>query len=187
MLDLENEAGRPETLSFGVQGCNASITSSSIFQNTLMHLNTEGTHSAINNGTPWTVWQVILISNYEKELVKGYVYPSECDFPLETEPASFTRAKWHHPEWSNHPYFAAATLNAERFYKKSTGKGYNNTYYQERIYLINLRDSAYIEILHPDTIKYSGLPNDDSGFYWPWLWVQIPEDFIEDPEWLKAP
>jgi hypothetical protein len=102
---------------------------------------------------------------------------------METDPKSFTSATWHHPEWSNHPYFAAATVNAERYFKNNSGS-YDNTSYQERIYLVNFKDSLYIEVLRPDTIAYNVKAT--SGFYWPWLWVEVGAGFAEDQNWLKG-
>lgn len=186
MLDRQGGKGRPDTLSFdGIQSCNASASSSRVSTNTVMYLNTMGMHPDINAGKQWGEWQAILISNSAKQLVKGFMYPSAPAVPLETDPKSFTNAKWHHSEWSNHPYFAAATVNVDRFFK--SGGGFVNTYFQERVYLINLRDSSYLEVLRPDKVAYAGVNGDVSGFYWPWLWVEVPAGFTENPDWLRVP
>lgn len=184
MLELGGAKKRPDTLSLGlIQSCNASISSSREFTNTMMYLNTSGVHPSLNGGKPWAEWQAILISNQAGKLVKGFMHPKTFGFPLETEPPSLSVSKWHHSEWSNHPYFAAATLNADRYFK--TGDVYSNTGFQERVYLINLRDSAYLEVLRPDGLKYTG--ERSGGFYWPWLWVEVPEGFQESGDWLKPP
>jgi hypothetical protein len=185
MLDLESGGGVPETLSYnGIQSCNASISSSRIFTNTMMYLDLQTSHPDINGGTQWLTWQVILISNIEKEVVKGFMVPQTYEFPLETEDSSLTGVKWHHPEWSNHPYFAAATINAERYFRD--GSDIVNTAYQERIYLVNLKDSVYLEVLRPDTLKYLNPDAYQFGFHWPWLWVEVPNGFSEEPGWLEA-
>jgi hypothetical protein len=185
MLDLESGKTRPDTLSHNlVQSCNASISSSRIFTNTMMNLDFGSNHPAINNGKPWQTWQTILINNSQKQVVKGYVCPIVYQHPIETDPTSLSKVKWHHCEWSNHPYFAAATVNTERYFK--VADKYENTFYQERLYLINLRDSAYIEIVRPDTIVYDPERSSAAGFYWPWLWVEVPAGFTEEAEWLKA-
>jgi hypothetical protein len=111
-----------------------------------------------------------------------YPDPAARLVPLETDPPSFSRAKWHHSEWSNHPYFGVATLNADRYFK--SGNGFINTGFQERIYLINLKDSSYLEVLRPDKVAYTG--REFGGFYWPGLWVQVLDGFIESPTWLNA-
>jgi hypothetical protein len=109
--------------------------------------------------------------------------PDKPAVPLETDPPSFTGSKWHHPEWSNHPYFAVATLNADRFF--SAGNGFQNTAWQERVYAINLRDSATLELLRPDTVRYAG--RNFGGFFWPSLWVEVSAGFQEDAAWLDPP
>ncbi len=183
MIDLTSGKIRPDTVSTFAQSCNASISSSCYFTNILMYLTTSGSHPIVNGGTPWDKWQVILINNSDGMVLKGYSYPTAYTFPIETNPESFVKAKWHHPEWSNHPYFACATLNADRYFK--VGGEYMNTLYQERLYLINIKDSSYLEVLRPDTIGFSGIPDDYSGLHWPWLWVKIPEGFEEDCSWLS--
>jgi hypothetical protein len=188
MLDLQSGMHRPDTLSYNlIQSCNASISSSRGFTNTMMYLNTGSSSPMLNGGQAWKTWQAILISNSHSELVKGYLVPDTAgmQYPVETTPPSVSGIRWHHCEWSNHPYFATATLNVDRYF--SVNGQYSNTYFQERIYLINLRDSTYLEILHPDKIKYTGTADDPSGFYWPWLWVEIPATFSESTTWLNKP
>lgn len=184
MLDLKSGKDRPDTVSCFNQSCNASISSSRIYTNTMMHLTTSGSHESINNGKPWTQWQTIIVNDNKRNVLRGYMYPKKYPFPLDTDPQSLTAARWHHSEWSNHPYYATATLNADRYFTEDN-KIYN-TYYQERIYLINLKDSAYIEVLRLDTkeIRYSGIDGDNSGFHWPWLWVEVADQFKEEEGWL---
>lgn len=55
---------------------------------------------------------------------------------------------------------------------------------QERIYLINLKDSSYLEVLRPAAVEYTNVQNDISGFYWPSLWVEVPAAFAETADWL---
>ncbi|MDB5105917.1 MAG: hypothetical protein JWP91_3606 [Fibrobacteres bacterium] len=184
MLDLKGEKGRADTLSYNlIQSCNASISSSRIATNTMLYLNTEGSSPAIDGGKPWGEWQTILISDGAKNLIKGFSRPAAFAHPVETATPSVSNIKWHHCEWSSHPYFATATLNVDRFFKSAVG--YDNTGLQERIYLINLKDSTYLEVLRPDTVKTTGKAFDVSGLYWPWLWVEVPPGFAEDKEWLK--
>lgn len=181
--DLQTPGARPDTVSYqGIQSCNASISSSRRYTQSLMYLNTSGQHPDLNGGKAWEEWQAILIGGKDGRLLKGFMHPADPVHSLETEPASLSRAKWHHSEWSNHPYFAAATVNAERYFKAATG--YANTMYQERIYLINLRDSAYLEVLRPDRLAYDS--HSYGGFYWPFLWVEVPSEFAESPEWLDG-
>jgi hypothetical protein len=183
MLDMTGAKGRPDTLSPNlVQSCNASISSSRIATNTMMYLTKETSSPNVNGGKPFGEWQAILISDAAKRLVKGYTYPTAFQHPVETAVPSLSGMKWHHCEWSNHPYFAAATLNVDRFFKAASG--YDNTNFQERIYLINLKDSTYLEVLRPDAVKTTGKLLDTSGMHWPWLWVEVPAGFEEAKDWL---
>jgi hypothetical protein len=159
------------------------------FTNTMMYLTMSVTGTIpphINNGKPWGTWEVILINNALKRTLKGYTRPDSASFkfPIETNPPSFTKAKWHHCEWSNHPYFAAAAINAERYF--SFNGEWVNTYYQERIYLINLKDSSYLEVMRLKTIAYDSVPDDNSGLHWPYLWVQKPANFTESTQWMDS-
>jgi hypothetical protein len=174
---------QPDTLSYQlVQSCNASASSSRIFTNKVMYLNTGSAYPKFADGKEWGEWQAILIGDASQSLVKGYMFPATYAIPLETDPKSYSAARWHHPEWSNHPYFAAATLNVSRYFK--SGAGFANTEYQERIYLLNLQDSSYLEVLRPDKVTFTG-KGFANGFYWPWLWVEVPAGFQESTTWLK--
>lgn len=182
MVDITIGSSAGDTACDFPQACNVSISASRIFTNTVMYLTAAGSHPEINGGRQWETWQVILVGNTDRDVVKGFFYPDSASlkFPVETDPPSFTNARWHHCEWSNHPYFAAATLNINRYFT-----GHNTTEYQERIYCINLKDSTYLEIVRPDTITNSGIEGDYSGFHWPWLWVETDSGFVEDAAWLS--
>lgn len=182
MLDITSGKTRPDTVSVFAQSCNSSISSSRKFTNTMMHMTTGGSDPSIDNGNPWKKWQMIFINDNSGKIVKWFKYPTTYKYPLETDPPSFSEARWHHCEWSNHPYFAAATLNADRFFDQDGS--WVNTYYQERLYLVNLKDSEYLELARINTIEYRGIQDDASGFYWPWLWVEVPTGFVEDDSWL---
>lgn len=162
------------------QACNASISSSLIFTNTVMYLTTSGAHPVVNNGNNFATWQVIFISNIHKKVLRGYMSPTQFKVPIETSNSTFLRAKWHHCEWSNHPYFATSTLNVRRRYEDMEFSDY-----QERLYLVNLKDSTYLEVLRPDSL-YFCVGEDNSGYYWPWLWIEIPNTFSEDNTWLNT-
>ena len=182
MVDMTSGNSAGDTVTDFAQACNASISSSQYFTNTVLYLTTAGSHPNINGGKMWDSWQAILINDITKNVLKGFLCPDSASvkFPIETDPPSFKNTRWHHCEWSNHPYFAVATLNVNH-----TFSGPITTEYQERIYLINLKDSTYLEVLHADTIKNSGIEGDNSGYHWPWLWVEIPPSFQEDPVWLS--
>lgn len=194
-LDLRTPGAQPETLSHNlVQACNASVSSSRIFTNALMYLNfPRDMDPLIDGGKAWDDWQAILIGGggdgSPRQLLKGFIAPREFAQNPETSPPSLSGVKWHHNEWSNHPYFATATLNVDRYFPDrkdgKDGKRFVNTNLQERIYFINLKDSTYLEAMRPDTIAFAG--RSSGGFFWPFLWVEIPAGFQEQADWLGGP
>jgi hypothetical protein len=170
------------------QACNASISSSRLFTNTVMYLTGGGQHPDVNNNQPFKTWEIIFIGNFYRKIAAWHKCPDTAafTFPLETKIPSYYSHRWHHPEWSNHPYFAAAAIAVSRYFTEDTNS-FVNTAYQERILLIKLnKPAAFLEILRIKDIAYSHRNNDDSGYYWPWLWVGIPPGFIEDPLWLES-
>jgi hypothetical protein len=195
MMDLQSNRTLPDTVDhlfpvnppyetkYGSNSCNASISTSRIFTNLVMHIDGGSSQSSTpmaNFGKPWSEWQVILIIDDKGNLKKQYPYPK---VPIETLPDSTNfgnKVRWHHPEWSNHPYFACATLNAGRSYYISGSWKSND--YQERIFLIDLFRSTNHEILAP--AQYLNDPG--AGVYWPYLWVDVPATFQEDPNWMNT-
>ncbi|MDQ3003046.1 MAG: hypothetical protein M3Y08_17510 [Fibrobacterota bacterium] len=45
-------------------------------------------------------------------------------------------------------------------------------------------EPTYLDVLRPAVVKYTNVRNDISGFYWPWLWVEVPASFAETADWL---
>jgi len=180
--------GKPEAISG--QACNASMSASTLFPGMICYLDfgSRGkTYQGINDNNPWQVWQVIHVTNYQKQVVAGFGYPINPTHPYETIEPSFTGAKWHHPEWSNHPYFLTATVNVDRYFSNPDPSGipFVNTANQERVYVINAKDSTYLEVLRQQesNIVYK---KKGGGLYWPGLWIEIPENFSEKPGWLPV-
>jgi hypothetical protein len=86
--------------------------------------------------------------------------------------------EWYYPEWSNHPYYAAASLNIDRLWLKSGN--WAHTYNTESIYLVGLKDSTYVKLIEStDTSSASA-----TSFIYPWVWVEKSAGFEEDPAWL---
>jgi len=220
MLDLQSNRTRPDTVTdqYSGQACNVSITSSSTRQDVLMCLDfapADSTHIPpnVNNGQRWDTWQLIWLMDSHGDWVRWYKYPTAPEFAysyVDTNNDSSSKhgyetvrkVKWHHPEWSNHPYFAVATINVDRSYRYSDWDGWpmlnatiakwENTGHQERIALVNLKSGEYHEVMrrkgpfylrslaHLDSLKQT------NGLYWPTLWVDIPDTFVEDSEWLPV-
>lgn len=169
-------------------GCNVSITPSRITTNRIMYLNSGGSLQEVENGKNFKAWQVIFISDINRKFIRYYPYPTEFRHDPQTDPVSYKKVAtafcWHHPEWSNHPEYAAATVNINRFFTIGTGEDAVNQYtnYQERLYMLRLTDGAYLEVARvaPEVLKYQpDTYNIAAGIFWPWLWVEVPEDFKE--------
>jgi len=166
------------------QACNASISSDPEHTDRMMFLDFgRGTtyEPSINGGNAWVQWQVIFITDYAGNLINHFSVPkANSEHPFEIPDAdpdatkylktSWTR--WHHPEWSNHPAFAVATVNMNRLWGFNCGGMVCSSEKQERIYFINVNTGGYLDVMGPGP---SELVWDKSkafdGLHWPYLWV----------------
>lgn len=207
MTDVQRGTAEFDTVThiYTDQACNGSISTSRIHTNTMMYLDfgTAGKSvPLINNGQPWVTWQVIVIGDPSRGILNAFTPPLNPEHPYQFEdttfeaPSSTTKYEtflsviFHHPEWSNHPYFATATLNIDRKYHYAQYENpdwddgsWQHTYWQERVVLIDLKNRAFHEVVRPAECCY--LDETGRGFYWPSLWVEVPQGFTEDPQdWL---
>ncbi len=169
------------------QTCNASISSDPDHTDRMMFLDKgRGTtyKPSINGGKAWEAWQIIYITDFQGELLKHYIAPTDDpEHPFEIADSSKNEVhfyqpawtRWHHPEWSNHPNFAVATVNIRRIWGLTCGSQNNMACVsekQERIYFINLGTGGYLDVMGPGP---SELVWDKSkafdGLHWPYLWV----------------
>jgi len=200
VLDLDNSSGHPDTLhkflvknhvsgndtAITVQVCNLSSTSSKLCPRAVMYLDfSSSAFTYANCATPaglgsWGLHERIFISAVSGSILRYYDVPQDV-VPI-TEAKGIGEAvekEWDFPEWSNHPYFAAASVLVNRLWLSTT---WDNTYAHEQIYCINLKDSTYHKIIETtDSSKTSA-----TDMEWPWLWTDVPADFQEDSTWLKA-
>jgi hypothetical protein len=85
---------------------------------------------------------------------------------------------WEYPEWSNHPYYAAAALYVQRvFAGDETWKTTDNF---EALYLVDLKDSLFVRLLETTDTSLASTISMES----PFLWVEKTPDFKEDSTWL---
>jgi len=189
---------KPDTIVDFGQTCNVSVSSHRENTGYFMNLCTQvrGSDNAdLPDNVQFGTWQAIFItqpaalgSNSGDKVMRYYPYPV-LDRDSLINSASQLHAirtpqhseKWHHCEWSNHPDFAVATLNVVRAYVENpagyydkTGfgdlVGIQNSEFQERIFLINLRDeSNYLEIIRMDSSEVNHEQTID--LRWPGLWV----------------
>jgi hypothetical protein len=200
ILDLQNNANGPRPVhtmrvkksttnvdTFVVLGaCNVSRSASRFFSNTILYY--DYSSLAITNagcyhpllGT-WGLHSKLFISRSDGEDIKTFDVP--VDHPV--VPSEIAQGKgeviskaWSDPEWSNHPYYAAAGLLIERLF--SVNGSWEQTQNYESIYLVNLKDSLYCSLIESiDTSSSS-----TTQFLNPFLWVETPADFQEDTTWL---
>ena len=201
MLDLNNSAVAPHPVHtmrvkknvtlvdtfVSIGTCNISRSASSIFTNTMLFY--DFSSMAITSagcfhpllGT-WATHAKLFISRYDGEDLRVFDMPA--DRPL--TPSADAQGKgeavgkeWYNPEWSNHPYVAAASLLVDRLFSESSG--WEHTTNCESIYLVNLKDSAYIKLAQSDDSSYTSKIN----LTYPFLWVDAGANFHEDSTWLK--
>jgi hypothetical protein len=130
----------------------------------------------------WGEHQLLFLSRYDAEDLRVYNMPADrLIVPLASAQGlgEAVGKQWNNPEWSNHPYYAVASLLVDRLFAVSGG--WNHTKNTESIYLVNLKDSVYIKLVEStDTSSTSTIT-----FANPFVWVQVPDGFQEDTTWLK--
>jgi hypothetical protein len=207
MTDLNSGKSRPDTIGpigypdpakmFSGQACNASITSSRTNTNVMMFLDFGGYKviPGFNDNKPWDQWKIIFVANGNKELLRYYLAPAldsltpyEIAHPTSTHYLDSSYTRWHHPEWSNHPYFAASAIYLRRLWGQGSNGIWNATEKQERIAFIDLRESnRYLQVVGPEATELSySTAKSSTGLFWPWLWVKVPSNFIETPNWISS-
>jgi hypothetical protein len=166
--------------------CNISRSASRIFTNTLLYFDFSSAlirnagyfHPLLGN---WKMHEKLFISRYDGEDLQVY------DMPIDRPVISIASAQgtgeavgkmWDNPEWSNHPYFAVASLSIDRLFKVSAGWQHNNNH--ESIYLLNLKDSTYVKLIEATDTAITTQTN----FVYPFVWVEVPAAFKEDSTWL---
>jgi len=157
-----------------LQACNSSISSSQIFTDAVMYFDF-GTGGAPEElGSAWRQHERIFISRSDGNIYRQYEKPEI------TMDSSVRSWEWNYPEWSNHPYFAIASVLVQRGYTEngSTDRRYRNEY----LYAINLKDSTYIELAKSQDTLSDG----NTSMRWPALWVENT-GLSEDPTWLATP
>lgn len=160
------------------QCCNCSISSSRIFTNVMMYMDfglpTSYTCPAIGS---WTGHQKLFLSTADGKILRWYDF-SDSLYP--NNRSNISSCCWQYSEWSvNHPYYAIAGSMVQRYFK--SGSSYISIYFYEDIYLINLKTASYLKIAESTDNSISGT---SSSMQWPNLWVDVPQDFVEDSTWL---
>lgn len=202
LLDLQNPQQGPAILHsmlvknletnsdvhLDLQTCNPSISSSRRFTNLMMYF--DFSSSAIENAGCyhpvlgyWDIHQRIFIGRNDGVILRYYDAPQDKIIEMpesEMGKGEASSVNWNHPEWSNHPYYATALTYVTRLWKKTM---YERTYHNEGLYIINLKDSAYLKLAEITDTSFTSTET----FKWPWVWIETPSNFaeIEDPNWLE--
>lgn len=167
--------------------CNSSVSSSLLFPEAVLFFDfsskiiqdSDCYHPRL--GT-WGVHDRIFLYTYANEFRRIFDVPAEIIIPDNVQDfgkGEKFEKQWNYPEWSNHPYFAVATVNIDRLWK-NTGGMLLHEWKNEAIYLINLKDSNYLKIIETtDTSRISQV-----NMSWPAAWIKLAGSFKEDPLWL---
>jgi len=143
------------------------------------------THPTLGN---WGTHDYLFISRYDGKILKTIAVPPEV--PVVTDivgKGEITHTEWEHPEWSNHPYFAAASILVRRTWHKDNRPGqtmkWQHRSRNERIFGINLKEKSFTELIASNDSSFAAVVN----FLHPWLWVEKETNFAEDVCWLVPP
>ena len=170
-----------------IGACNMSRSASRVFTNTMLYydfssaaITAAGCYHPIL-GT-WAEHALLFISRYDAEDLQVFGMPSDRPLVSIAQANGLGEAvgkEWNNPEWSNHPYFAAASLMIDRLWLKNGS--YDHTYNSELLYLVDLKDSVFVRLV--ESIDTSNTSTVDFGN--PFIWVEVPVGFQEDSTWLK--
>ena len=200
MLDLLNSAAGPHAVHtmrvkkigtdidtfVSVGTCNISRSASRVFTNTMLYYDFgSGALTNANCYHPilgsWPEHSLLFISRSDSEDLKIFRMPAERKLVSTANAQGLGEAvgkERYYPEWSNHPYYAAACLNIDRLWLKSGN--WEHTYNTESIYMVGLRDSQYVKLLESTDTSFAST----TSFIYPWIWVEMPAGFQEDSSWL---
>lgn len=201
MLDLQNiQAGPHGVHSMRVKknvtnvdtfvtigACNISRSASRIFTNTMLYydfssaaITAAGCYHPLL-GT-WGEHERLFLSRYDSEDLQVFGMPSDRPLVSIAQANGLGEAvgkEWNNPEWSNHPYFATASLMIDRLWLKNGS--YDHTYNSELLYLVDLKDSVFVRLI--ESTDTSSASTVDFGN--PFIWVEVPAGFQEDSTWLN--
>ncbi len=201
LLDLQNSNGTPRGIHFlhvkkigtnadtivRIGVCNISRSASRVFTNAMLYFDF-GSYAVKDAGCynpllgSWDLHQKLFISRYDSEDLKVFETPADKKIISSDSSQGLGEAigkEWDFPEWSNHPYYAVASLLVDRLFQVSGD--WQHVQNREAIYLVNLKDSSYIKLLETTDTSYTS----KTSFFYPGLNVQLPTNFVEDSTWLS--
>jgi len=189
-LTFTNKTSGKDTL-IPVQTCNPSVSSSRIFPDAIMYFdfsvdmiceNGNYVIHGFGQDNGWLEHTNIFIARSNGKIVKWFPVPDEIQIVPQSQihgNGEITGKKWNYPEWSNHPYYAAATVELDRYWSALQDTRTLN----EMVYGIDLHTSQHICLVKQNAVSSTNTQD----IRWPWLWVETPIDFgsQEDSTWLS--
>jgi hypothetical protein len=200
MLDLQNSTAGPRAIHsmrvkktgtdidtfVSIGTCNISRSASRIFTNTMLYYDfgsktvttAKCYHPLLGS---WNEHALLFISRYDAEDLKVFAMPADRKLVTIADAQGLGEAvgkEWYFPEWSNHPYYAVASLYIDRLWLRSGS--WEHAYNTESIYLVGLKDSQYVKIIESTDTSFTST----TSLKYPFIWVEIPAGFQEDSTWL---
>ena len=187
-MKVKADSTAPDTFDMIPIGtCNISRPASHIFTNTLLYFDFGSAaikaagcfHPLLGS---WKMHEKLFISRYDSEDLRVYDTPIDRTIVPTAQATGIgepVAKSWDNPEWSNHPYFAAASLLIDRLFKVSGS--WQHAMNHESIYLVDLKDSSYVKLVETTDSSFTT----STSFVYPWVWVQTPSNFTEDATWLS--
>jgi hypothetical protein len=194
-LKLRNKQTGNDTM-FSIGACNPSISSSRNYSDAMMFVDfgcDQGfppQFSSAQLPAAWEQHERLWICKLNGDVLRcmGQKYvPQLSDdeymaLSWEDTKGQSYGSRWDFPEWSNHPYLAAAGILVKRTWKGARTDDYDDRKMVEHIYLINLKTSAVLPLVSvTDTSQSSKV-----SLKWPWFWTSVPQNFSEQQDWLAT-
>ncbi len=160
------------------QVCNTSISQSNRYTDAVLYLDFGNSIRATLPGIgTWGFHQNAFLSRKDGSVYRVFGTPEKT---IGSTDGSVAKYEWDCTEWSNHPYFGVAVTNITR--RWMDGESWSRADKREEIYIINLKDSAYLSLIKTtDTTR-----NTQVDLNYPALWLNIPQNFTETT-WLDNP
>ncbi|MBD3320975.1 MAG: hypothetical protein GF350_07785 [Chitinivibrionales bacterium] len=187
-----------------LQACNPSVSASRKFTDAIMYLDMGapatlgGEYVAGALGSGWGFHTRLFIARYDGCIYRYFDCPSGPAVPATTIrdsahkyngwPAfagSFTPYEWRHPEWTNHPYYAAVIVTKNRKWYDTTLQPlpWANVSRGEELQLLNVKDGGVLTVLEiADTARGNAC-----SMKFVSAWIKVDGSFVEDQAWLEKP
>ncbi len=193
-VDLENANSDDDVIEafnfdWATQTCNGSISSSSIYTNSMIFLDYRS--GAANPYGTWGFHDMIFFIDSDNNILGNYYIPSDMYPAVTTDEiiagvaGEIEQIEWDHVEYTNHPLYAVSGVKVERIWSmrfSSDGVPPTRQTNVEGLFLINLKDSAYQKVL----TKTSELDSSSTmSAAYPYAWIDT-SGFTEDSEWLDG-